>query len=431
MKLCAGLLLLPVLFCSCVRQPERAGGKPAGAAVPPLALLQAGENPLWFELAEAGPRQIAFPDEAELSPFTPWPLARHIRFTLPLGDELILGVNRAGFLRFTLWDAAGLAAEKDGGSETSGTALYRAADAARWGPYTLAALFPFEGRAATLLYRDGFFTDTAAPLPAPRAFTLDPDFPEPRPLEIPAFEDFPATDGWDLDALHAGADGRWYYRGIRKSPGQPEIVYYRTRNLGFKGEALSPSAFQNSALPEPLSAAPPLLRSVLEAAFALGPGGGAAAVVSAGFPGPRHFTRGADSAGAGQEAELTGPNLAGFYREPAAARPGIALAVLPNGRGFFRMEAPAPAKEASAAPPVPAFSGTAAGTAALPPAPAGESPAVSAAAGPQPLTLPALPPGFAYTAAALCGNTLIAAWEEQEGYSIGAAGFMALRLPAE
>jgi hypothetical protein len=53
-------------------------------------------------------------------------------------------------------------------------------------------------------------------------------------------------------------------------------------------------------------------------------------------------------------------------------------------------------------------------------------PAGEAAVSPKPLSLPALPPGFVYTAAALCGNTLIAAWEEQEGYRIGAAGFMAI-----
>ncbi|MCL2478473.1 MAG: hypothetical protein FWF22_03165, partial [Treponema sp.] len=40
--------------------------------------------------------------------------------------------------------------------------------------------------------------------------------------------------------------------------------------------------------------------------------------------------------------------------------------------------------------------------------------------------LPALPQGFSYTGAALAGDTLIATWEEQQGYSIGAAGFMAL-----
>jgi hypothetical protein len=380
------VLLLVILFCSCTARRETVDGEPAGTPAPaPLAVLEAGENPLWFELTEEGPRQIAFPDEAGLSPFAPWPLVRYIRFTLALGDDLILAVNRDGFLRFAPWTAADPAAGKSGG-----TALYRAANTGLWGPYTLAALFPFEGRAAVLLYRNDFFADSPAPLPAPRAFSLDPDSPEPRPLEIPAFGDFPATAGWDMDALYAVPGGYWYYRGIRKSAAQPELVYYRTRDLEFKGEAVSLSAFQNSALPEPLSAAPPLLRSVLEAAFAQS-SGGAATVVFPGLPGPRHFTGSADSAGAAAGTDPSGLSLAGFYREPAAARPGIALAVIPDGRGFFCESAAAPN-------------------------------------GPQPLSLPPLPPGFAYTAAALCGDTLVAAWEEQAGYSIGAAGFMVIAL---
>jgi hypothetical protein len=388
------VLLLVILFCSCTARRETAGRKPAGYSVPAaLAVLEAGKNPLWFELTESGPRQISFPDEAGLSPFVPWPLARHIRFTLALGNEVILAVNRDGFLRFSPWAAPEPAAEKSGG-----IALYHIPDAGQWGPYTLAALFPFEGRAAVLLYRDDFFADSSAPLPAPRSFSLDPDSPKPRPLEIPAFGDFSAAAGWDMDALHAGPGGNWYYRGIRKNTEQPERAYYRTQDLAFKGEAVSLSAFQNSALPEPLSAAPPLLRSVLEAALAQS-SGGAATVVFPGLPGPRHFTGGTDSTGAVEGFEAAGMNAAGFYREPAAARPGIALAVLPGGRFFFRTEA-ALAEAAAVSP--------------------------AASGGPRTLSLPPLPPGFAYTAAALCGDTLVVAWEEQEGYSIGAAGFMAI-----
>jgi hypothetical protein len=377
-----------------------------------LALLEAGENPLWFELADGGPRQIDFPDEAGLSPFTPWPLARHIRFILPLGDDLVLGVNREGFLRFAPWEdtaavpAGGRRAEKNGAENSGGSArsrgvaLYRSADPAYWGRYTVAAVFPFAGKAAALLYRDDFFAESGSPLPAPRFFALDPGSPEPRALEIPAFEDFSAAEDWDLDALRAAPGGYWYYRVVRKNPGRPELVYYRTREFDRKGEAVSMSGFQNAALPEPVTAAPALLRTALEAAFAPG-SGGVATVVSPAFPGPRHFSggpeRNADSSGSG-EAEGAGPEIAGFYREPGAGSPGIALAVFPGG-GIFCVEGSGIAGEAA-----------------------------GAAVKPQSLTLPALPPGFAYTAAALCGDTLIAAWEEQEGYSIGAAGFMAIAL---
>jgi hypothetical protein len=41
--------------------------------------------------------------------------------------------------------------------------------------------------------------------------------------------------------------------------------------------------------------------------------------------------------------------------------------------------------------------------------------------------LPVLPEGFVYTGLAWAGDTLFAAWEEQEDYNIGAAGFMAIK----
>jgi hypothetical protein len=347
----------------------------------PLAVLQAGENPLWFELAGDGPRQIRFPDEAELSPFTPWPLARHIRFILPRENDLVIGVNRDGFLRCALWAPAP--------EDRRGLALYRTGESSYWGQYTLAAIFPYQGEAAALLYRDDFFAEPVSPLPAPRVFVLSPDSPELQTPAIPAFEEFPPAEGWDLDALHVSPGGYWYYRAVRKNTERPEIVYRRTLDLNLRGEAVSLSGFQNSALPEPFTTAPVLLRAALEAS--LEPGS-SAAVVSPAFPGPRWF-----SGGGSGIAEKAGPEIAGFYREPGPDCPGIALAVLPDGRGIFCVGG----------------------------GPAGEA-AADAAVSPKRLSLPALPPGFVYTAAALCGNTLIAAWEEQEGYRIGAAGFMAI-----
>jgi hypothetical protein len=346
----------------------------------PLLILQAGENPLWFELGDEGPRVIKDPDEASLSPFVPWPLARHIRFILPRGEELVMGVNREGFLRFAPWDRAG-------SPDSGGIALYRHADVPYWGQYTLGALFPFGEGVAALLYRDDFFSETGLPLPGPRVFSLERDSPELRALELPALEEFPAGEGWDVDALRPAPDGYWYYRGIRKNIAQPEIAYRRTRDLGLRGEAVSVSGFQNSALPEPAAAAPALLGSALAACFAPGSGGGFAVAVSPDFPGPRRF------AGAGAEAaEGIETGLTGFYREQPEGGPGIALVIGPGGRGIFAREIPG-------------------GPAAL-----------------SPFSLPPLPPGFVYTGAALCGDTLIALWEEQEGWNIGAAGFMAIKV---
>ena len=48
MRFCACLLLLGGLFCSCSPRTEKAGGELAGSAAGALAVLAAGENPLWF-----------------------------------------------------------------------------------------------------------------------------------------------------------------------------------------------------------------------------------------------------------------------------------------------------------------------------------------------------------------------------------------------
>jgi hypothetical protein len=355
----------------------------------PLALLEAGENPLWFELTEGGPRQIGFPDEAELAPFAPWPLARHIRAIYPQGHLLILGVNRDGLLIFAPPEAGGLAPDR-------GIAVHRFASA-YWERYSLAALFPEGEYVEALLYRDDFFAGPELPLPSPRIFALrpgGPKGPELSPGGFSAFDGFPPEEGWDIEALRFGYDESWYYRAVRKNADTPEIAYYRTDRLDIRGEAVSPGVFQNSVLPEPADAAPAPLRAVLEAAFAQSPGG-LATVLFAGRAGPRYFS--GNGSGNGEDSGTAGAGgleIAGFYQEPDAGRAGAALAILPGGQGFF--------------------SAASGGEAAL---------------APRPLALPALPPGFAYTAAAPCGDALIAAWEEQRDYAIGAAGFMVIRCP--
>jgi hypothetical protein len=394
--------VLSGLFPACgPRDGTAAGEAPAAAAVPaPLAVLKAGENPLWFELAEEGPRLINSPGEAALSPFVPWPLARHVRGMLsgrtfgnaPGEEGLVMAVNRDGFLRFAPWDNTG-----PGSGDGQGTAMYRNADALRWGRYSLAAFFVFEERATVLFYQDNFFTEPSVPSPSPRVFALDPVSQELRPLELPVFGDFPPAEGWDVDALRFASDGYWYYRALKKNTKRPEIAYYRTRELGHKGEEVSVTAFQNSALPEPLAAAPPPLRSVLEAAFDPAAGGGFAVVVSPDFPGSRRFSGGRSAAGGTGAA---GPVLNGFYREPGERSSGAALAVLPGGQGYY---------------------------AAIPAAGAAKT------GGPDDaeivsFSLPPLPERYVYTGAALLGDTLFTAWEEQEGHSIGAAGFMAIKV---
>jgi hypothetical protein len=315
-----------------------------------------------------------------------------------LGDDLVMAVNRDGFLRLAPWEGAQGGEAPDGGAAPAGTALYRVSDGDFWERYTTASLFVYHDKPAALLYLDDRFLDSDAVSPDPRLWSLSQDFAEPQSWSamqgfvIPAFEDFPGAEGWDVDTLRIGPDGFWYYRAINRDSPSPELFYLRTGDLDKKGEAVSMGAFQNSALPEPLSAAPALLRAVLNAAFALS-GGGAAELVSPDFPQVRRF------AGEGS----SGAKIAAWYRSSqkngdheSGSRGAFAAAVLPGGMGFYAGDS-TDASEADIE--IHSFS------------------------------LPPLSETFAYTGLGFAGDTLFAPWEEQEDFSIGAAGFMVIRFP--
>jgi hypothetical protein len=374
--------LLAFLCClplSCVPAPERAPVPAARALVQPLAILQAGEYPLWFELGEDGPVQIASAEDAALSPFMPWPLARHIRFVLAPDGDLVMAVNRDGFLRLAVRE----------GAPAERAALFRHAFPMSRRNYTTASLFIYEGRPALLLYRDDFFVESDAALPSPRAYVTAPDEAAPQPLELPAFAAWPPGEGWDADALRLGPDGFWYFRFVKKDIPQPGIVYRRSRDLNGESGEVSLAAFQNSALPEPPGAAPPALRSALNAAEALS-AGAPAAVVSPDFAWLRYFSVGGIDAGTADGAESGAGRISGYYRRNGDG--AFALTALPDGRGFFAADA------------------------------AGDTEI-------RPFTLPPLPEKFVYTYIGLVGEVLFAAWEEQEDFNIGAAGFMVIAFP--
>jgi len=357
----AAALICGVLLISCARAEKGDGEQ---AAVPlgmqPMAVLKAGEYPLWFQLGQQGPELINSIDEACYSrALIPWPLAPHIRFMLARSDAVFLAVNTDGFLVFSPWEAG-----------EGSIALYRFSGG-DWQPYTVGAFVFYDDTPTALLYRDDRFLDTGAPLPSPRTWTFSMETAEPFAFNVPALEFFPASDGWDIDALRFCADGFWYYRAVKKDKGGNEIRFLRGRSLDMQGETIGSGSFHNSALPETPAAAPPALQALLAAMDT-----GTVMAVSPDFGSQRYFANTADSQ----------VNVLGFCRRA----PPAALAIELNGRGLF---------------------------------------AVGEAAVPAPLALPALPENFVYTGITLCGQTIVAVWEEQEEYNTGAAGFMVLRLP--
>jgi hypothetical protein len=336
-----------------------------------LAVLQAGEYPLWFQLGPQGPEQLAAIEDACFSrALVPWPLTPHICFMLVRDNEVFMAANRDGILRFAPWDTSGR------------TGMYCYSGGEFWKVYTVTAFFFYDDKPAALVYRDDRFFDTGATLPHPRAFTMNTQSSSLEALDIPTLSRFPPSDGWDADALRLSANGSWYYRVIRKDMPQGEILYFRSSSLKQEGESVSIGVFQNSALPEHLSAAPASLLPLFAALSA----GGTTLVLSPDFPCPRYF------------AETNGSqvNILAYYRNTGESP--VALAVNPKGRGLYAEVLPPPETE-------------------------------NEAVKLRSLALPELPESFVYTGIALSGQNIIAAWEEQEYFNIGAAGFMVMKLP--
>jgi len=214
----------------------------------PTAILQTGQQPLWFQLTERGPVLLESIEDAIFSAaLVPWPLALHVRFFQEREGELVMAINRDGFMKLA-----------PSGGKTEGIAMYRFSHDF-WRQYTVGGLVFYDDKPAALLYLDDRFLFSSASTPSVRTWTFNMDSNMPFPLEIPALEFFPVKDGWSFDALRLGHDGNWYYR-VRRSGSQPEIRMLRTDDLARQGEEISTEVFFNSApqKPETRSYLPPL-----------------------------------------------------------------------------------------------------------------------------------------------------------------------------
>jgi hypothetical protein len=411
------------LFCVCAgcSRPETApqtaqeveaeAPEPAYPAPDKLfAVVKPGVDPIWFELGPEGPVHIPSPEAAAPVPYQPWTGARFVAGMSPGTGRLVLVVNRYGFLAW-----APLETPQNGGA-----ALYRLPEPS-WDGLTVAALFRYtagngaagDGVAgsgvagsgvagngsgtwdAALLYRDDVFSGSEDGPPEDRVRALPPGGFEAETLDIPAFSPLPRNEGWDLESLRRGRDGAWYFRGARGGA-NPASVHYRAANLDFAGNFVAPGVFRDAVSPYNYVEAPPVLRGALEAAAA--PEGGKAliaAVISPEYDAPRYFAAG--RTGGGETASFT--ELAGVYLPVAlpVARPAdfpggdtgpgpFAALLFPDGRLVCAAE---------------------------------DGEAVRGA-------LPGLPEGFVYTRLGISGTALIAAWEEQLEWNIGAAGFMVI-----
>jgi len=214
------------------------------SAWPAIALLETGENPLWFELGPEGPIHIQSPETASFAPFLPWPHARFVVGILAWDDFLVMTINRDGFL------VLGIAGEVPDNADKTRAVLYRIAGNDLWYPYTIESFFIWRDRPAALLYRNDFFAEAYAPSPRPQVFVLDKSSPVPLGALVPALERFPPGENWEAELLRRGADGYWYYRMREKGSSQNQTAYFRARDLEGEGEEISMAVWRDSAFPD-------------------------------------------------------------------------------------------------------------------------------------------------------------------------------------
>jgi len=378
----AGAFLIFIFAMACSGKGSPPGAAPntadeapvhAGPAWPALALLRTGENPLWFELGQDGPALIGSPETASLAPFTPWPYTRFIVGMQAWDGFLVMAVNRDGFLALGAADTQ----DASSGDLPAEAVLYRAADTKLWASYTAESFFIWDDKPAVLLDRNDFFIDPdSAPLKI-QVYALDKSSPDPQGADIPALESYPP--GWEAEEIHRGSDNFWYFRMKDRSKAQGETDYFRAEDLAGAGEKISMGEWRNSSSPESPKNMPAYLMGALLMAseFDLKEAD-VAKVISPDFDGSRFYTLLTAAAGS----EL----LYVYCRETDH----LVLAILPNGQGLYSND---------------------------------EEP------GARLFSLPVLPEGFVYTGIAAFGEILAASWEEQQDASIGAAGFMVMKVP--
>jgi hypothetical protein len=350
--------------------------------------------PFWFELSPQGPVIIPSPGEASLNPFVPWNHARYITSFLPdESNALFAGVNRGGILEFEQLNEDSV--------KTGEIAVYYHQGGPVWESYPLVSLFRDKQRPAALLSGDRFFSAEEQWPPDPALWTLSSGR-QLRSLVLPALEPFPPANGWETPAFFQGHDNYWYLRELRRGADTAEGIsaesgYFRTVDSSLQGEKISDASFLEASEPAGPEKAPPLLALALEEAARLAGGTCTVAVVSPDFLCRRLYRSGGESSlGRPDSGFAEEPEFSGYYR------PGLAIVLLPDGRGVYGISSGGSVRDGHFRLP------------ALPPrdetAPAGEA------------------GNFSYTGIALAGDLLVVAWEEQAAWNVGAAGFILLEI---
>ncbi len=375
------MVCLPGLF-SCVRK-EEAPSLPSPVAPPteniriidskPFDLLPADFEPRWYEFGPENPLSIKDAGASSLTPFEPWPLSRRIVGMEVHKGAMSMGVNRCGFILIAP-------------ARNQSSAVYRFFDIPHFDPYSISSVFSWKGSTRLLLSRDRFFSTADIPVPNPRVFALTIDGELVANEEPLAFSGFPAADGWDVEVAERTKDGRFVLRAIRSKTGGG-IAYAETDSPDSSAVAITAAAFRLAQTPRRATEADPVLRRLLLSASGTLNAGDVLLVGT--IVADRDFP----------ESYLVSPNLESepqaLLSQPetdirkawAAVEGDWACLLFADGVCFI-------------------VDGL-------------EKPLIGA-------RFPVLPEGFVYSAIGITRELAVAAWEEQDEYSVGAAGFVVL-----
>jgi hypothetical protein len=248
MKRFSGLLLIIFSLCfilSCKPKPAAEAPKDnsqdyviaQNAGAWPMAVLKPGENPIWFQLTARGPVVIDnIADTALTEALVPWPLTLHVSFFQEKNGEIIMVINRDGFLKLAPYPDV-----------QDGIAVYRFAGGELWRHYTVGGFIFYEDQPTALLYLDDRFLNSTYPPPLSRTWTFDMKSNNPYPIKIPAIEHFPAEEDWEVDTLRLGNDDYMYFRVLKRHGVESEVrLLRRTRDLSGTGREVSIDIFFNS-----------------------------------------------------------------------------------------------------------------------------------------------------------------------------------------
>ncbi|MCA1948956.1 MAG: hypothetical protein LDL24_00135 [Treponema sp.] len=394
----------------------------------------------WYEISPGLLNPIKDPASSQVVPYAPWTAARRIVGFVARGSAAFAGLNREGFLVFEETPAGDLALYKlDGGDAVEpycALALMLVPSAELGTNQNLGQSLTAESVPALLVARDPYFGDllngsgTAAGssvssqlVPEKPFVYLDWANFSPQALQAQAILSQsirpqavrPAAFGIgasNVEALTRSSDGRWYMKvaqpngtasaasaspvspgAASASPVSPAAAstgsesskhYYAAPALNQEATRISQGDYQNALYPEPFGNMPRAVQTLMRA--------------FSDSQRKKHYpvlqllkkdSYGLETFVADPETKNTVPlsggeteivNFLGYTDSEKA------LVILPDGRGVIRRSK------------IEAFA------------------------------LPPLPEGFVYTGVVLINRWLIASWEEQESFAVGAAGFLVLPL---